>query len=137
MGKKPKDHASSLRTFSAPVERLRSGLGWLIVRVPLEVAAFCGKRARPPVKGEINGFPFRTSLFPTRDGSHFLLVNKHMQKGGHASIGTIALVKLEPDTEERTVEIPVELKRLLAGEPGLLRWFEKLNYSTRKWVIEG
>jgi uncharacterized protein YdeI (YjbR/CyaY-like superfamily) len=88
------------------------------------------------VKGEINGFPFRTSLFPTREGRHFLLVNKRMQKGGHASIGTTALVRLEPDTEERTVEIPAELKRLLAGETGLLRWFEKLNYSTRKWVIE-
>jgi uncharacterized protein YdeI (YjbR/CyaY-like superfamily) len=134
--KKSKGGASSSRTFSAPVEPLRSGLGWLIVRVPLQVAAACGKRGRLPVKGEINGFPFRTSLFPTREGRHFLLVNKRMQKGGHASIGTTALVRLEPDTEERTVEIPAELKQLLAGEPGLLRWFEKLNYSTRKWVIE-
>jgi uncharacterized protein YdeI (YjbR/CyaY-like superfamily) len=136
MQKKSKSHPSLSRSFSAPLEELRSGLGWLIVRVPLDVAVVCGKRGRPPVKGEINGFPFRTSLFPTRDGRHFLVVNKRMQKGAHVSLGTTAQVRLEPDTEERTVEIPAELKRLLAGEPGLLRWFEKLNYSTRKWVID-
>ena len=136
MAKKNKGHARLSLSFSAPLERLRSDVGWVIVRVPLDVAAAWGKRGRLLVKGEINGFPFRTSLFPTREGRHFLLVNKRMQKGAHAGIGATAQVRLEPDTEERTVEIPAELKRLLAGEPGLLRWFEKLNYSTRKWVIE-
>lgn len=136
MAKKPKGHALLSRSFSAPLEPLRSGLGWVIVRVPLDVAAIWGKRGRLPVKGEINGFPFRTSLFPTREGTHFLLVNKHMQKGAHANIGTTALVRLEPDTEERRVEIPVELKRVLAGEPALRHWFDKLNYSIKKWVTD-
>jgi uncharacterized protein YdeI (YjbR/CyaY-like superfamily) len=136
MAKKNKPDAPLSRSFSAPLERLRSGLGWAIVRIPFDVSAVWGKRGRLPVKGEINGFSFRTSLFPTREGSHFLLVNKRMQKGAHVSIGTTALVRLEPDTEERRVEIPAELKRLLAGEPGLLRWFDKLNYSIRKWLTD-
>jgi uncharacterized protein YdeI (YjbR/CyaY-like superfamily) len=59
-----------------------------------------------------------------------------MQKGAHAKIDTAVRVRLEPDLEERTVETPAELKRLLAGEPGLLRWFDKLNYSTRKWIVD-
>jgi uncharacterized protein YdeI (YjbR/CyaY-like superfamily) len=59
-----------------------------------------------------------------------------MQQGARASIGTTARVRLEPDKEERTVEIPAELKRLLTGEPGLLRWFNNLNYSTRKWITD-
>jgi uncharacterized protein YdeI (YjbR/CyaY-like superfamily) len=136
MAKKTKGHARLSRSFSAPLERLRSDVGWVIVRVPLDVASAWGKRGRLPVKGEINGFPFRTSLFPTREGRHFLLINKRMQKGAHANLGTTALVRLEPDTEERRVEIPAELKRLLAGEPGLLRWFDKLNYSIRKWLTD-
>jgi uncharacterized protein YdeI (YjbR/CyaY-like superfamily) len=136
MAKKTKGQAPLSRSFSAPLERLRSGLGWVIVRIPLDVAAVWGKGGRLPVKGEINGFPFRTSLFPTREGKHFLLINKRMQAGAHAKIGTTALVRLEPDNEERKVEIPAELKRLLAGEPGLRRWFDKLNYSIRKWLTE-
>src|SRR5262245_1297478 len=136
MEKKAKGPALSYRLFSAPLERLRSGLGWVIVRIPFDVSAAWGKRGRLPVKGEINGFPFRTSLFPTRQGTHFLLVNKRMQKGAHAIIGTTAAVRLEPDTEERRVEIPAELKRVLASEPGLMRWFDKLNYSIKKWLTE-
>src|SRR5262249_58847785 len=76
------------------------------------------------------------SLSPPREGKHFLLVNKRMQKGAYANLGTIASVRLEPDTEERRVEIPAELKRLLSGEPGLLRWFDNLNYSIKKWVTD-
>ena len=129
-------HALPSRSFSAPLESLRSGLGWVIVRIPFDVAGVWKSGGRLKVKGDINGFPFRTSLFPTRQGTHFLLVNKRMQKGAHASIGVIARVRLEPDTEERTVEIPAELKRLLAGEAGLRRWFDKLNYSTRKWITD-
>src|SRR6185503_3541362 len=106
MSKKTKATARLSRSFSAPLERLRSGLGWVIVRIPLDVAAVWGKGGRLPVKGEINGFPFRTSLFPTREGKHFLLINKRMQTGAHAKIGTVAQVRLEPDNEERKVEIP-------------------------------
>jgi len=88
------------------------------------------------VKGEINGFPFRTSLFPTREGTHFLLVNKRIQKGAQAGVGKTVRVRLEPDTEERVVTIPAELKRVLAQERALLRWFEKLNYSLQKWIAD-
>lgn len=86
------------------------------------------------MKGEINGFPFRTSLFPTREGTHFVLVNKRVQKGAQAHPGKTVRVRLEPDTEERVVAIPAELKRVLSEERALLKWFEKLNYSLQKWI---
>jgi hypothetical protein len=50
----------------------------------LDATTVWGLRGQIKVKGEINGFAFRTSLFPRRDGSHFLLINKRMQKGAHA-----------------------------------------------------
>ena len=124
------------RSFSAPLERLRSGLGWVIVRIPFDVAAVWGKRGRIKVKGEINGFPFRTSLFPTREGTHFVLVNKRMQQGARAYLGTSVHMRLDLDTEKRVVEIPAELKRVFSGERALLRWFEKLNYSMQKWITD-
>lgn len=136
MAKKSQAEASRSRSFKAPLERLRSNLGWIIARVPLNVAKLWGTRGRLKIKGEINGFPFRTSLFPTREGTHFILVNKRMQKEGQAYEGTIARFRLEPDTEERTVTIPAELKRVLSEERALLNWFEKLNYSTQKWITD-
>ena len=136
MAKKSQAGASRSRSFKAPLVRLRSNLGWIVVHVPLDVAKVWGTRGRLKVKGEINGFQFRTSLFPTREGRHFVLVNKKMQKGSHAYEGTIARFRLEPDTDERTVSIPSELKRVLAEERALLKWFEKLNYSTQKWITD-
>jgi uncharacterized protein YdeI (YjbR/CyaY-like superfamily) len=111
-------------------------LGWIVAYLPFDAVAVWGSGRRPKVKGEINGFAFRTSLFPTRDGRHFLLINKRMQKGGRAHAGGKASFRLEPDTEERTVTIPAELKRVLAEDRAVLRWFEKLNYSIRKWIVD-
>jgi uncharacterized protein YdeI (YjbR/CyaY-like superfamily) len=124
------------KSFEATLERLRSNLGWVVIRIPFNVQNTWGTRGMFRVKGEINGFAFRTSLFPTRKGEHFLLVNKKMQAGAHATEGTTAEFLLEPDTEERVVTLPAELKRILAEDRSLRRWFETLNYSIRKWLVD-
>src|ERR1700681_3820737 len=126
--------------FDARLERLRSRLHWIIVRIPFDAAKAWGVRGQIKVKGEINGFAFRTSLFPTREGWHFLLVNKRMQKGARAVEGSVARFQMELDREERTVTIPDELKRILSEDRSLRRWYDELNYSARndiaKWVAE-
>jgi uncharacterized protein YdeI (YjbR/CyaY-like superfamily) len=127
---------TSKKLFRAALERLRSNLGWVIIWIPFNVQKTWGTRGRLRVRGEINGFAFRTSLFPTRKGEHFLLVNKKMQAGGNASEGTTAAFLLEPDTEERVVVVPVELKRILAEDKTFRRWFEALSYSIRKWISD-
>src|SRR5580698_8451210 len=124
------------KSFKATLERLRSNLGWLIVWIPFNVHKVWRSRGRFRVRGEINGFAFRTSLFPTRKGEHFLLVNKKMQAGAHASEGTHAEFLLEPDTAERVVAVPAELKRILAEDKTFRRWFDGLNYSIRKWLVD-
>lgn len=124
------------KSFHATLERLRSSLGWIIVWIPFNVQKIWGTRGRLRVRGEINGFAFRTSLFPTRKGEHFLLINKKMQAGGHASEGAAAEFSLEPDTEERVAVVPAELKRILAEDKTFRRWFEALSYSIRKWISD-
>jgi uncharacterized protein YdeI (YjbR/CyaY-like superfamily) len=124
------------KSFEAVLERLRSNLGWVIVWIPFNVQKVWGTRGMFRVKGEINGFAFRTSLFPTRNGEHFLLVNKKMQAGAHVSEGSTAEFFLEPDTEERVVVVPTELRRILAEDKSFRRWFEALSYSIRKWICD-
>jgi len=128
------------KRFDARLERLRSRLNWIIVRIPFDAVQAWGLRGQIKVKGEINGFAFRTSLFPTREGWHFLLINKRMQKGARAIEGSLARFQMELDREERTVTVPDELKRILSEDRSLRRWYEGLNHSTRsdvaKWVTE-
>src|ERR1700674_4799730 len=128
------------KRFDARLERLRSRLNWVIVRMPFDAAKVWGMRGLIKVKGEINGFAFRTSLFPTREGWHFLLVNKRMQKGSRAVEGSVARFQIELDSEERTITVPNELKRILSQDRSLRRWYDGLNHSTRsdiaKWITE-
>ncbi len=113
-----------------------SNLGWVIVRIPLDVPKVWGTRGMLKVKGDINGFAFRTSLFPTGKGYHYLLVNKRMQAGAGARPGMAARFHLQPDTEKRVAVVPRELQRILNEERSFRRWFEQLNYSTRKWITD-
>jgi uncharacterized protein YdeI (YjbR/CyaY-like superfamily) len=122
------------KSFKATLERMQSNLGWVIIRIPFNVWKVWGSRGSFRVKGEINGFAFRTSLFPTGRGDHYLLVNKRMQSGANATAGNVAQFRLEPDTEERKAVLPVELKRFLDEDRTLHRWFEQFNYSMRKWI---
>jgi len=126
--------------FEARLERMRSRLAWVIIYVPFDAAKVWGTRSQIKVKGEINGFAFRTSLFPTREGRHILLVNKKMQEGARAAEGSVARFQIELDREERTVAIPDELQRILSEDRSLRRWYDQLNHSTRsdiaKWITE-
>ena len=130
---KPKPAA---KRFEARLERLRSRLNWIIVRIPFDAARAWGLRGQIKVKGEINGFAFRTSLFPTREGWHFLLVNKGMQKGARAVEGSVARFQMELDIEERIVTIPEELKGILSEDRSLRRWYDGLNHSTRSDIAK-
>lgn len=124
------------KSFKATLERMPSNLGWVIVRIPLDVPKVWGTRGMLKVKGEINGFAFRTSLFPTGKGYHYLLVNKRMQAGAGARPGSVAQFRLEPDTEKRVATVPAELQRVLNEDRSLRRWFDQLNYSIRKWITD-
>jgi uncharacterized protein YdeI (YjbR/CyaY-like superfamily) len=129
------------KTFEAVLERTGDRLNWTIVRVPFDVAKIWGKRGQLRVKGEINGFPFQTSLFPTGQGTHLLTVNKKMQAGGKATPGSKAKFRLEPDTTPREVKPPLQLLRIFRQSKALQKYFDSLNFSSRRyisvWVEEG
>jgi len=128
------------KRFEARLERMRSRLNWVVIHVPFDAAQAWGLRGEIKVKGDVNGFAFRTSLFPTGTGRHILLVNKRMQKGARAAEGSVARFQIELDREERTAEIPDELERILREDRVFRRWYDGLNHSTRsdiaKWITE-
>ncbi len=133
---KPATAKSQARPFAATLERGNQRLGWTIVRVPFDAAKLWGTRGQIRVRGEINGFPFQTSLFPDGTGRHILLVNQRMQKGAKVGLGGTAQFRLEPDTQERRITAPVELTRVLSEDRALVRWFNGLNFSMRKYITE-
>ena len=126
------------KNFEARLERLRGNLGWVIATVPFSVETAWGTCARLKVKIEVNGIPYRTSLFPTKAGKHFILVNKKMQKAAGIHVGDTARFRVEPDTDERVVKDPAELTAILSNR--MRKWYEQMSYSHRqaivKWIAE-
>jgi uncharacterized protein YdeI (YjbR/CyaY-like superfamily) len=128
------------KTFDAVLERSGNSLNWTIIRIPLDIAKLWGVRGQLRVQGEINGFAFRTSLFPDGKGAHFMIVNKKMQAGGKVVPGGCARFRLEPDTVRREVTVPEEWIAVLRESKALRRYYESLSSSTQrdiaKWVGE-
>jgi uncharacterized protein YdeI (YjbR/CyaY-like superfamily) len=133
--------APKTKAFSATLEKGPRALGWTIVHVPFDPTETWKNMVRLRVAGEINGFPFRTSLFPESGGTgFFLLVNREMQRGAGALPGDTADFRLWPDLEPRPAELPDELAPLLDEEPGLREFYESFSEYTRreigKWVMQ-
>jgi uncharacterized protein YdeI (YjbR/CyaY-like superfamily) len=123
-----------VKSFSALLERAGDKLNWVVVRLPFDSVKLWGIRGTLRVKGEINGFAFRSSIFPTGDGHHMMLVNKQMLKEGRALPGTKAKFRMEPDLEERVVPIAPELDRVLRTSKRLRKFFDALSGSMRNYV---
>ena len=115
-----------------------SGLGWTIVRVPFRPGEVWPDMIRLRVCGEVNGVPFRSSLFSDGAG-YYLLVNRETQRKGEVAQGDTVEVTLGPDLEPRPAELPDELALLLEDEAGLREWYDALSESMRreigKWVL--
>lgn len=85
-----------------------SSVAWL--NAPFNVEKVFGTRARVPVCGTINGFPFRSSLMPM-GGCHGMAVNQTMRAGAGCKAGDAVNVVMERDQAERVVEVPPALKK--------------------------
>ena len=123
---------STRQRFRALLEPMGNNLNWIIARVPFAPEKVWKTRRGKRVRGTINGFAFRTSLFGSKAKGHCVLVNKVMQKGAQAYAGQVAEFFLEPDLEERKAAVPPELAKLLKQDRALARWFEALSYSMRR-----
>jgi uncharacterized protein YdeI (YjbR/CyaY-like superfamily) len=125
--------SSPAKTFTALLEPDGTALNWVVARLPFDIEKAWPERRRLRVRGEINGFPFRTSLFPVRGQTgHMILVNKKMQKGAKAFRGDKARITLEPDLEERQAVLPPELAATLKADRRLRKWFDTLSDYTRR-----
>jgi len=116
--------------FKALIEGREAGVVAAITP-PVDVSEFFGTRGRVPVRGTINGFPFRSSLMPC-GGPHMMPVNKTLCQGAGAQPGDTVDAVMERDAEERTVEAPPELKKELAKNKKAQERWEKLAFTHKK-----
>jgi len=98
---------------------------------PVDVIEWFGTRARVPIRGTINGFPFRSSLMPCGN-ARMMPVNKALCQGAGVRPGDIVEVVMERDDETRTVEAPPELRKELAKSKKAQERWESLAFTHKK-----
>lgn len=101
------------------------------VNAPFDVKEVFGTIARVPVRGTINGFPFRSSLMPM-GGCHYMAVNRTMREGAGCKAGDTVSVVMERDTAPRVVEVPAVLKKAMARSKIAQANWKKYSFSNQK-----
>ena len=122
--------------FESRLEPMGPRGAWTCIAIPFNVHEAFGTRARVPVKGTVNGFPFRSSVFPTGGGAHFMMVNKEMQRGAGVQSGDLVSVSIEKDAAPRTVDVPQDLASPLSEHLEARERFQKIPYSHRKEYVD-
>ena len=104
------------------------------LRPPFDVPAVFGTSARVPVRGTVNGYPFRSSLCNMGAG-HMMVVNKEMRTGGKCKAGDVVEVILQRDRDPRVVEVPLEIEKVIASNKAAQATWNSLSYTHQKeWV---
>ncbi|MDF2662719.1 MAG: hypothetical protein K0Q94_5510 [Paenibacillus sp.] len=125
-----------MQHFEAPLIR-PSGTGtWTYVQIPFGVHEAYGVRGQLKVKGTVNEAPIRGSLMPNGDGTHYLVINQSVRNEAGVTTGDIVRVSIEPDTEERTLDVPEYFQAALDRNEEAAVFFGKLSYSHRKEYIQ-
>ena len=109
---------------------------------PFDVLQTFGTTGRVAIKGAINGFPFRSSLFQM-GGPHFMVVNRQLCAGAKCDVGDTVAVVLERDDKKRVVALPPFLKKVIASDKtakaAKANW-DKLSFTHQKeyvkWITE-
>jgi hypothetical protein len=104
---------------------------WTILPIPFNVAEVFATKARVPVTGTMNGFPFRNSLMPEGNGTHRMMVGKELQAGAKARAGDVVSVILMRDDKKRSVETPAELAAALKKNQRAAAFFAALTPSCK------
>jgi hypothetical protein len=116
--------------FKVKLEGVTSG-EVAALSAPFDVKETFGTRARVPVRGTINGFPFRSSLMPM-GGCHRMVVNKTIRAGAGVRAGDTVSVEMERDEAPRTVDPPALLKKELAKSKIAQANWEKRSFTNKK-----
>jgi hypothetical protein len=108
---------------------------WTFLTLPKNASAKLPSRGMTTVKGTINGFPFRATLEPDGQKSHWLKVNRKMREAAGAEPGDVVTLEIASAREELEPKLPADLRKALAAEPkARALWSDITPIARRDWV---
>ena len=108
---------------------------WTFLTLPRGVSAKLPSRGMTTVAGTINGVPFRATLEPDGQKSHWLKVTRKLRKAAGAGAGDRVALEIAPAAQEREARMPADLKKALAAAPKARQlWSDITLIARRDWI---
>src|SRR5947199_5511493 len=108
---------------------------WTFLTLPKNASAKLPARGMTTVEGTINGFPFRATLEPDGQKSHWLRVDRKMREAAVADAGDIVTLEIAPVEEEPEPKVPADLRKALAASPqARALWSDITPIARRDWI---
>jgi translation initiation factor IF-1 len=109
---------------------------WTFLILPKSASAKLPSRSMTAIEGTINGHPFRATLEPDGQKSHWLKVNSKMREAARAEPGDVVTLEITPAEEEPEARVPVDLRKALAAAAPRARalWSEITPIARRDWI---
>jgi hypothetical protein len=87
------------------------------------------------VEGAINGVPFRATLEPDGQKSHWLKVNRKLREAAGVDAGDVVTLEIAPLEQEPEPRLPSDLRKALAAAPkARALWSDITPIARRDWI---
>jgi hypothetical protein len=111
------------------------GVSWAFLILPMNASARLPTRSMTTVNGTINDYPFRATLAPDGQRSHWLKVNKKMREGAGAELGDVVTLEIMSAEKEPEPRVPADLRKALAAAPkARAQWSDITPIARRDWI---
>jgi len=119
-------------SFKAKLEKPDDGIDGAYIIIPCDVEEVYGTKGQVKVKALFDGHPYRGVLANMGMGCHVIIVRKDIRTAIGKQVGDLIKVEIEPDKEERVVDVPEDLAGLLAKNKKAKEFFDSLSFTNRK-----
>ncbi len=117
-----------------PAETPKQG-SWTFLILPKDASAKLPTRGLTAVAGIINGHPFRATLEPDGQKSHWLKVNRKMREAAGAEVGDVVPLEILSVGLEPEPRVPADLRKALAAAPeARAMWSDLTPNARRDWI---
>jgi hypothetical protein len=128
---------SAIRFKAKLLKPAKPGKGkpWSFLVLPRAASSKLPTRAMTTVQGRINGRPFRATLEPDGQMSHWLKVGDKLREAAGAQVGDLVALQLAPVDKEPEPRIPPDFRTALAGSAAAVAvWSEITPIARRDWI---
>lgn len=108
---------------------------WTFLTLPKAASTKLPSRGMTSVEGTINGHPFRATLEPDGNRSHWLKVSRTLREAAGAEAGDIVALEITAKGEEPEPRVPADLRKALASAPkARAAWKDITPIARRDWI---